>query len=82
MKQIKTKLHMMYLVWCNDFISVSRFAEYYNVTEEKAKRIIEIGRIIHNTNLYTDFYVQGMINRGKNLGNFRSRGIDTSTKRV
>jgi hypothetical protein len=51
MKQIKDKIHAMYLDWCNNFITVSRFAEYYSVSEAKANRIIEVGRTIHEQNV-------------------------------
>jgi hypothetical protein len=34
----------MYLAYFNDFITVKRFAEYYNLTVDEANQVIEIGR--------------------------------------
>lgn len=44
---MKTKLANMFLDWFNNFLTIERFASYYEVDEEKARRIIEIGRRIH-----------------------------------
>lgn len=38
----------MYLDYVNDFLTVARFAEYYDMPEEKADRIINIGRKIND----------------------------------
>jgi hypothetical protein len=38
----------MYLDWVNNFITLKRFAEYYDISAAKADRIIKIGRAIHN----------------------------------
>lgn len=42
------KIHEMYLDWWNNFLSVERFAEYYNISEQRANRIIIAGRYIHD----------------------------------
>jgi hypothetical protein len=40
-----------YLDYVNDFISVARFAEYYNLTESEARLIVEAGKLCHETRL-------------------------------
>mgnify|MGYP003655136285 CR=1 FL=1 len=42
------KLQLLFLDWWNDFLTVDVFAEYYEVSRERAERIIAIGRTIHN----------------------------------
>ena len=39
----------MYLDYVNNFLSVSRFAEYYNISEDEANQVIKIGRMLNNT---------------------------------
>ena len=34
----------LYLDWFNNFLTIERFAEYYNMTVEQAKKVIEVGR--------------------------------------
>ena len=34
----------LYLDWFNNFLTIERFAEYYNMTVEHAEKVIEIGR--------------------------------------
>lgn len=38
----------LYLDYVNNFLTVSRFAEYYGMTEEHAEEIIYVGRKINN----------------------------------
>ena len=38
----------VYLDWVNNFITVKRFAEYYNMSEEHAEEIIHAGRLTDN----------------------------------
>lgn len=38
----------MYMDYWQDFLTVERFAEYYDISEEKAERVIAIGRRIHD----------------------------------
>jgi hypothetical protein len=45
---MKKKLNNLYLMYVNDFISTNGFANYLEVTEEKANRIIDLGRKIHH----------------------------------
>lgn len=39
----------MYLDWTNNFLTTSFFAEYYGISNDKAERIITLGRIIHES---------------------------------
>lgn len=41
------KLQNLYLSWVNEFISLERFAEYYGMTEERANRVVNVGRDVH-----------------------------------
>ena len=34
----------LYLDWFNNFLTIERFAEYYNMTVEQAEKIIKVGR--------------------------------------
>lgn len=40
----ETKLIEMYVDWFNNFLTVATFAEYYNISEQSANMIIEVGR--------------------------------------
>ena len=40
----RAELIAMYLDWCNNFLTIERFAEYYNIDEDKAERVIFLGR--------------------------------------
>lgn len=42
----------MYLDWFNNFLTVPRFAEYYNISEKFAEEVISIGRETLNRQLY------------------------------
>lgn len=42
------KIYTLYLDWCNNFLSINKFADYYNLTEIEANNIIEIGRQLSN----------------------------------
>lgn len=37
----------LFLIYLNDFLTVSKFAEYQGITEERAKRIINVGYRLH-----------------------------------
>ena len=39
----KDVIERMYLDWYNNFCTIERFAEYYNLSIEQAKQIINIG---------------------------------------
>ncbi len=46
---MKQRIEMLYLSYVNDFLTVGRFSEYYNITIEKANKIINLGRKLNNT---------------------------------
>lgn len=48
----KQKYTNMYLDYVNNFLTVEKFAEHYQITVEKAKTIINIGRNFHENNLF------------------------------
>lgn len=37
----------MFLDWFNNFLTIKRFAEYYGMTIDDAKKLIEEGRKLH-----------------------------------
>ncbi len=39
---------MIYLSWVNDFLTVARLAEYYEISEEHATLIIDLGHATDN----------------------------------
>ncbi|HWV28287.1 MAG TPA: hypothetical protein VN038_01485 [Dyadobacter sp.] len=41
------KIHSLYLDYVNNFLTAARFAEYYQITEEKAQKLITTGRKLH-----------------------------------
>jgi hypothetical protein len=47
-KELNKYINEMYLDYFNNFISVERFAEYYNISETFALDIIERGRQINH----------------------------------
>lgn len=46
-KQLERK-ETFYLSFVNDFLTIERFANYYNFSVKKAEEIIKIGRIVNN----------------------------------
>lgn len=44
----REKIEGLYLEWCNDFLTVARFAEYHGMTESKALRVINTGRALNH----------------------------------
>jgi hypothetical protein len=47
MEQLKNKLVLFYLDWVNDFATIERFAEYYDIEKGRAEKMIRIGRKLH-----------------------------------
>lgn len=45
------KFTAMYLDWVENFLTVEKFSEHYEISVEQANRIIEIGREISNMEL-------------------------------
>ena len=41
-------LDFIFMDWFNNFLSVERFAEYYGLEIEQAKKAIDVGREIHD----------------------------------
>lgn len=41
-------LDFIFMDWFNNFLTVERFAEYYELEIEQAKKAIDTGREIHN----------------------------------
>ncbi len=48
MKKLKQQIEKMYIDYFNNFLSVYRFAEYYEIDEYQAYRVIEIGRRLNH----------------------------------
>lgn len=47
MKHVCNRLQELYLDWCNNFLTIERFAEYHNLSERKAFKIIKLGKQVH-----------------------------------
>ena len=47
-RTVYDKLQLLFLDWWNDFLTVEYFAEYYEVSRQRAERVIAAGRKIHN----------------------------------
>lgn len=43
------KLELFYLDYVNNFITATKFAEFYGISEEKALTLIDIGKTINNS---------------------------------
>lgn len=41
----------LFLDYCNNFMTVARFAEYYALTLRQAENVINNGRILHNASI-------------------------------
>lgn len=48
MKKLKQQIEKMYIDYFNNFLSVYRFAEYYEIDEDQAYRVIDIGRRLNH----------------------------------
>jgi len=48
----------MYRIWVNDFLTIERFAEYHDISEEYAREVIKEGKRIHEE----DAELQGRVN--------------------
>jgi hypothetical protein len=46
----REQLNAVYLDWVNNFISVTKFAEYYGLHNHEAVALIELARAVHNRN--------------------------------
>lgn len=45
---MKAKIIEMALDWYNNFLTVGAFADYYHIDDERAARIIDIGKRLLN----------------------------------
>ena len=45
------KFREMYLDWANNFLTVEAFAEYYNLTVEQARYVLDSGKRYHEESL-------------------------------
>jgi hypothetical protein len=41
--------HIIFLDWFNNFLTVGQFAEYYSISEKKARKVIELGKLAHES---------------------------------
>lgn len=48
MKKLKQHIENMYLDYFNNFLSVYRFAEYYDLELDTAERVINLGRKLNH----------------------------------
>ncbi len=46
MNKLKDEAERMYIDWCNNFLTVERFAEYYGLSVKEAINVIDEGRIL------------------------------------
>lgn len=44
---MKKRLQFLFLDYFNNFLSIEGFSSYYGFNQERAKRIISLGRKIH-----------------------------------
>ena len=49
MKQLLLDLETMYLDYYNNYVTVQKFADDYNIDYKTAMKIIELGKIINNS---------------------------------
>ena len=48
------QLELLYLDWFNNFLSVKKFAEFYEMSEDKAIILIDMGRVINHKGLVNE----------------------------
>ncbi len=49
MEKTDSEIEAMYIDYFNNFLTISRFAEYYGITPEAAALIIDAGRKINHS---------------------------------
>jgi len=47
----RRELQRIYLSWTNDFLTIDRFSEYYDLSESEASALIDLGREVHENNV-------------------------------
>jgi hypothetical protein len=45
---MKNKLETAYIEWFNDFLTIGGYADYYHISDERAERIISLGRKLNH----------------------------------
>ena len=53
MRTIRTELKMMYRDFFNNYLTVETFAEHHAIAYEDMEKILEIGKLYHNTDAET-----------------------------
>ena len=53
MRTIRTELKMMYRDFFNNYLTVETFAEHHAIAYEDMEKIIEMGKLYHNTDAET-----------------------------
>ena len=51
MINIREELIDVYLDWMNNFVTIPAFADYYGLSEEESKKVIDLGKKIHERRL-------------------------------
>jgi DNA-binding protein H-NS len=57
----RRKIASLYLEYVNDFLTVKRFAEYHQISKERAERIIKVGKVENfriNNRLHNNILIQ------------------------
>lgn len=47
--QAREQLEAIYMDWINNYLTTTAYAEHNGLTEEQAKRLIEVARSVFNT---------------------------------
>lgn len=48
---IREELREVYLDWVNNFVTIPAFADFYGLSEEESKKVIDLGKKIHERRL-------------------------------
>jgi hypothetical protein len=48
---IKNRLASFYLQYVNDFLTIARFSEYHEITENNAELLLKLGKSFHEERL-------------------------------
>ena len=49
---IREELIAVYLDWINNFVTILAFADYYGLSEEESKKVIELGRKLYESRVF------------------------------
>ena len=72
---MKNKLREMYLNWANNFLSVPKFAEHHGISVDKAQKVINLGRLLHEQTIDFNkqihaYMKQQIIESNRNLNDY------------